>query len=106
MGGVCARVKCCRENQAVIPVELYFACFLLRCPLCPGAFLALQVLLWQGHPGSAFERYYNWKNSSLCVKPSMHQQFMRCERSKHVDQMTLCDFLVEMNRHHSFKGRI
>lgn len=25
-------------------------------------FSALQVLLWQGHPGSAFDRYYNSKN--------------------------------------------
>lgn len=48
-------------------------------PLCPEAFSALQVVLWQGHPGSAFERHYNWKNWSCSVKPAIHQQFMRFE---------------------------
>lgn len=48
--------------------------------LCPEAFSALPVLLWQGHPGSAFERHYNWKNWSWSVKPAVHQQFVRRKR--------------------------
>lgn len=82
--GVYARVKHCGKSQAVIQQSFCS-------PLCsllvsyaahsvPRLSSALPVLLWQGHPGSAFERYYDWKNWSRSVKPAMHQQFMRCKR--------------------------
>lgn len=60
------------SNRALLSSLLSVS--VLCSPLCPEAFSALPVLLWQGHPGSAFERYYNWKNWSWSA---MHQQFMR-----------------------------
>lgn len=63
------------SNRALLSSLLSVS--VLCSPLCPEAFLALLVLLWQGHSGSAFERHYNWENWSWSVKPAMHQQFMR-----------------------------
>lgn len=66
------------SNRALLSSLLSVS--VLCSPLCPEAFSDLPALLWQGHPGSAFERYYNWGNWSRSVKPAMHQQFMRCKR--------------------------
>lgn len=43
------------SNRALLSSLLSVS--VLCSPLCPEAFSALPVLLWQGHPGSAFERY-------------------------------------------------
>lgn len=71
-------------------------------------FSALPGLLWQGHPGSAFERHYNWENWSWSVKPSQHQQFMRRKRPVQGSDACgsdLCEFCVEMNKDHTLKAK-
>lgn len=52
---------------------------------------ALPALLWQGHPGSAFERYYDWENWSraakTCNASAIHEVWEApSEEAERVDQ--------------------
>lgn len=54
--GSSAGEKARQLSNRALHSSLLSVCVLCS-PLCPEAFWALPILLWQGHPGSAFERH-------------------------------------------------